>query len=158
MTPLICTRERIAQLWAQLADFGALRHQMGMGTADEFLAALQDRHTLLFEDGDAMVIARDVVPRQDASVYFLACDHSLAGKEPRFHDALGYLFSVLGLQRVTAYTPDDMVVLVKLVGRLGFQWEGVKRRGWVWGEQVGDVHINGLLREEWDAGRTRRAA
>lgn len=151
---LICTRERIAALWDQLAEFPALRALMDMGTEARFWRRLEDPHTLLWEVSDGLVAALDVQPHGDATVYFLAWDHHLAGKEPQFHEALGEVFRVGQLRRVTMRTPSDMAVLIKLARRLGFTWEGVLRHGW----NDLDVHLNGLLREEWDHGLASRAA
>lgn len=153
--PLVATRERIARLWAQLQPFPHLRGQLDCLTVEGLLHALEQRRNVFLElaDGQAMLIAMDVRPGEDATVYFVAWDEELRGKEPAFREALEYLFRVAKLRRVTMHTPDGMRVLMKLAWRLGFRWEGVLRQGWASnGHLGGDVHVNGLLRTELLAG------
>lgn len=147
--PLVATRPRIAALWQQLEEFPYLRQQMEIQTPEKLLARLEDRRAVFFENPEhtVMLAALHIQPGQDATVYLVAWDHQLSGREPWFRDALRELFIVAKLRRVTMVTPDDMRVVLKLARRLGFAWEGILRRGW----EHGDLHVNGLLAEELDA-------
>jgi hypothetical protein len=152
-TPLVVTRERGALLWTQLEEFAAVRQQMGMDTPERFWAAIMEPRNVFLDVGPGfgLVAAMNIRLGEDATVYFLAFDHHLRGKEDAFRGATHYIMRVGNLRRVTAFTPDDMPVTLKLLWRLGFRWEGVLRHGWAWDGQSGDVHVNGLLREECPA-------
>ena len=147
--PLVLTRERTALLWQQLESFPELRDEMGMSTQEDFWAAMTDRRNLFYDIGPGLglVAILHIRPGLDGTVFFVGFDRELRGKEDVFRGTLAHAFDVARLARVTAYTPSPNVVTVKLLARLGFQWEGVIRSGWWWGDELVDVQVNGLLRE-----------
>lgn len=60
-----------------------------------------------------------------------------------------YAFVVLGLHRVGIETLADNEAMIRSAQRVGFVREGVLRRdGWVMGKFL-DIHMFGLLVEEW---------
>jgi [ribosomal protein S5]-alanine N-acetyltransferase len=75
------------------------------------------------------------------------------------HEALGALlthaFGPLGLRRIEAEVNPDNLASNRLAQALGFTLEGRLRQRWVNQGQVVDIHLYGLLRDEWP-GATQR--
>jgi ribosomal-protein-alanine N-acetyltransferase len=65
---------------------------------------------------------------------------------------LHFAFSVLDLQRVSAYAHPENTRSLAALERIGFTREGVLRHWHVHRGEVRDVAILGLLREEWEGG------
>jgi len=151
--PLILTRERVALLWAQVQSLPAIQAYLGWDTPDALWLALTSPRNLFYDvgPGTALVAVLDVRPGLDATVYFLGFDQHLRGKEPSFRDVLAAVFSLTQLRRMTVHVPASLPVLARLCHRLGFQWEGVLRKGWQGNDGFEDVHVHGLLREDLPA-------
>jgi ribosomal-protein-alanine N-acetyltransferase len=64
-------------------------------------------------------------------------------------------FELLGLDRLGAYSNPENVRSSRALERLGFVREGTLRRWHRHGDRALDVHVFGLLREEWEAGPLR---
>ena len=64
-------------------------------------------------------------------------------------------FALCGLERLGAYSNPDNARSTRALERLGFVREGTLRRWHRHGDRVLDVHVFGLLREEWAAGPLR---
>ena len=62
---------------------------------------------------------------------------------------LGYVFEELGLNRVGLQAEVGNVRSRAVADRLGFIFEGVKRDGWLNGEELVDVAVYSLLAAEW---------
>ena len=148
MIPLVLTNDRVPKLWEELEVFPALRRQLGMDTPERFWAQLTSGDNLFWNGGMAFMAALRVRPSQDADVFFAAFDRKLKEHDEDFRSALRQLFRLGALRRVTTYTPASMAGVQKMLGRLGFRWEGVLRHGWPWDGDHADLHVNGLLREE----------
>ncbi|HYF27843.1 MAG TPA: GNAT family protein [Baekduia sp.] len=61
-------------------------------------------------------------------------------------------FAVCGLERVGAYSNVENERSARALEQVGFTREGTLRRWHRHGDRVLDVHVFGLLREEWEAG------
>lgn len=62
---------------------------------------------------------------------------------------LGYVFDELGLNRVGLQAEVGNVRSRAMADRLGFAFEGVKRQGWLNGDELVDVAVYSLLASEW---------
>ncbi len=68
---------------------------------------------------------------------------------------LGYGFDRLDLNRVEADIDPRNSASAKVLGRLGFQREGLLRERWIVGGEICDTEFYGLLRRDWEARRPR---
>lgn len=63
--------------------------------------------------------------------------------------ALDWAFAQDGVQRVTAYIISDLVSAMNYCLKLGFKFEGIRREACVKNGVPLDVHIFGILKNEW---------
>lgn len=71
---------------------------------------------------------------------------------------IDFLVDVVGVHRIEATTHPDNISSHRLLGRLGFTAEGVKRESYWVGDVVTDDAIFGLLAREWLARRSTERA
>jgi ribosomal-protein-alanine N-acetyltransferase len=64
-------------------------------------------------------------------------------------------FAVCGMERISAYANPENGRSVTALERVGFVREGTLRRWHRHGERQLDVHLYGMLRDEWEAGPLR---
>jgi RimJ/RimL family protein N-acetyltransferase len=62
---------------------------------------------------------------------------------------LRHAFSGLALNRIDADTDPRNMAAIKLLERLGFQYEGLLRERWIVGGRKSDAALCGLLRSDW---------
>lgn len=67
---------------------------------------------------------------------------------------LGHAFGAMNLRRIECEIDPRNVPSMQLCERLGFTREGLLRQRWVAQGSARDVHIYGLLRDEWPAAGT----
>jgi ribosomal-protein-alanine N-acetyltransferase len=65
-------------------------------------------------------------------------------------------FTICGLERLGAYSNPENVRSARALERVGFRHEGTLRQWHRHGDRRLDVHVFGLLRDEWAAGPLRR--
>jgi ribosomal-protein-alanine N-acetyltransferase len=65
-------------------------------------------------------------------------------------------FAVLGMQRLGSYSNPANERSTRALLGVGFRHEGVLRRWHRHGEELLDVNVFGMLREEWEAGELSR--
>lgn len=66
-----------------------------------------------------------------------------------------YLFEQIGVTRIMGMLHPDNVASAMVLERTGFLFEGHTRKSFWVGDEVSDDHIYGMLREDWNAWRTR---
>lgn len=84
-----------------------------------------------------------------AVVYLLLPEYQgrgLAGEA--LHEVLRFGFSELELKRVEAEVIPGNTASERVLDRLGFHHEGLLRRWMAWGEQLYDINMYSLLKEE----------
>lgn len=64
---------------------------------------------------------------------------------------VAYAFDALGLNRIEAAVLDDNAQSIRVLGKLGFQREGLAREYKLVGGQMRDFWLFSLLRRDWDA-------
>jgi RimJ/RimL family protein N-acetyltransferase len=69
--------------------------------------------------------------------------------------AIAFAFDVVGLARLEADIDPRNEPSCRLVERVGFRREGLLRERWHVGDEVTDSAIYGLLRREYESGRSR---
>jgi len=162
-----------SSLFAIFSDPEVMRYWSSPPLADEqgarkLLAEIHDylRQQTLFQWGiarrtDDLVIGTctlfhiDIANRRAEIGYALGREHWGNGY---MQEALGALldfsFDTLNMHRIEADVDPRNVSSVKTLERLGFQREGYLRERWLVNGEVQDALFYGLLRREWQSGKS----
>jgi hypothetical protein len=135
-------------LWERVSGLDHCFDDLSRGRGDVFAARLMAG--MVFTVGSsALVTIENIIPRVGADIHFFSWqpmefrDMLSAGEE-----ILGIAFQAFDLQRITAALPEYNLRVARLAKELGFEQEGILRRGVLHQGRYWDVHIFGLLREE----------
>ena len=120
------------------------------GNYEHFLQVLLNRRSLVYELGDEIGIAAatDVIPGLNANFHLVMLDRKLAGREPLIMQVVREMFDKLQLRRLTVSFPHDRATTKKLFERMGFRREGRLRNAFPYDNELKDLIIYGLLKEE----------
>lgn len=117
-----------------------------------FLDKLLSPNNIFVDIGPGVGIAAGfaVKPGLDMVLHLVMFDRRLRGREQLFLGIMEYYFRALRLRRMTAVIAADCEPALKLAHRLGFTTEGIVRYGVLRNGKYIDLHLLGLLREEFN--------
>lgn len=64
--------------------------------------------------------------------------------------AIAYGFDVANLNRIEAWVATENVASIKVLEKVGFQYEGTQRERYFWNDRYHDMDFYSLLRREWN--------
>jgi len=157
--PLVLTEEKINYLWAKLHEFPQVFDDFGRSDFNGFVAKLLNKNNIFLDIGPGIGLACGMAirPGLDTVLHLVMFDRRLRGRELIFLDIMGHFFRVLQLRRMTVMLTADNRTAIKLVQRLGFIQEGCMRNAIKRDNQLLDVEIFGILREEFDEAYTAQS-
>jgi hypothetical protein len=122
---------------------------------EPFLDVILDPRAVVMElyDEDegvpsGLLMMNKIIPNFDAEVHFAQWNGNTRNKEPIYHGMLRLLVEEFNLRRVSTMIPFSHRGLERMMKRLGFQQEGVKRKGNIFEGEWVDLALYGILKEE----------
>lgn len=147
---LALTNEKVMSLWKKFQDFPKIFDDITKGDFNSYLRVLLDRRSLVYELGNEVGIAAatEVVPGINANFHLVMLDRKLAGRESLIMWVIRDIFDKLALRRLTVAFPHDRATTKKLYERLGFRREGRLRSFFPYENELKDLLVYGILKEE----------
>lgn len=150
--PLVLTNDKITELWKKLQEFPQIFDDFSKGDFNDFLGKLLNPANVFIDIGDGLGLAAGfgVRPGLDVVLHVVMFDRRLRGREDTFKDIMAYFFKALKLNRMTSIIADDCRTAINLALRIGFKEEGLMRQAMLRDGKLLDMHVLGILREEFD--------
>ena len=89
-----------------------------------------------------------VIPHFDGVAHFAYWDKVGRGREPLMLDTLRYMMEQYDLRRVSVEVPAYQQGTIRIIKRLGFQEEGIRREGVIYKGEWVDQILFGILRAD----------
>lgn len=142
----------LAELWHRLQEYPTLFSDKSTEDIRNWVELVKTENSIWLEvlEGEAVVgLIRIFVEGDDADCHIMFFDRKPAEKKDLCRAVLTQLFLVLPhLERVSASVPDIYKATWRLAMKVGFKWEGTKRKAVAIGGQRRDVHLYGMLRSD----------
>lgn len=147
------TPEKTRELWNASKQHDVLFTDYTRGKPQALLRALAKSNSVWFEVTKnelpvGILYMHRVIPHFDGVGHFAFWDKIGRGREPLILDTLKYMMRRHDLRRVSAEPPANQKGTIRIIKRLGFTQEGVRRAGVVYKGQWVDQILFGMLREE----------
>lgn len=148
------TLDKTKWLWDEMSKYRTLFSDLTRGDAANFIDVVGAQGSLWLEilEGDKTVGIiywtglQNVI---DADIHLIFFDRHLVDKTELCKEIGRWFFKEFpGCVRVTATLPAIYGATIRLARRIGFRWEGTKRRSQLMGGKYVDEVIMGLLYEE----------
>lgn len=145
--------EKIAILWNKLEQHKTLFSDLTRGDFDNYVRLLVQPHTYWLEiyEGDELlgiVYFDRLESGVEAYANLVLFDRKPAEKRHVIKAIMEHMFREFPLNRITGHVPDIYFATTRLLKRLGFKQEGVKREAVLMGGRWVDIVIMGILRSE----------
>jgi RimJ/RimL family protein N-acetyltransferase len=156
--PLVLTQENLALFWDKAKHYPVLFCDEIRGDFQKFL------ETFLTQDANGNVHPRGLlwviddfigvfymtdIKQTEATVHFSFFDAKLQGRGPLIKDMLRYAFARYGFRRMNVeiplYANDKIGNFIEMIG---FKEEGRKRKAILFDNELFDVKLYGILKEE----------
>lgn len=150
------TREQAEKLWAKVKDQELAFDDYTRGRGDIFAARLCALDSLAFDLPEGLALVERIVPKLSADVHFYLWQN--VGEQQvveRGRDVVRHMFEKVGIHRLSAYIPAFHQVAQRIARRIGFKYEGAIREQVLVNGKYHDVHVWGLLEQEYRLMRWR---
>lgn len=150
---MILTHEKLFYIWAQATKLKALFWHPGLHKVENFVTAITQPGWLWYEvykNGllTGMVYYTNVASMVDVQVHALFFDRKMTDKVEAGKALNRRLFDRYYLERIEAALPEPFYSTHRYVERMGFKYEGTRRKAVIYKSQFVNQKIYGLTREE----------
>lgn len=144
-------KHRINWLWNNLRGEEYAFDDPGKDNPHVFLASLFQECNECYEYGDeGYVVAQGIVPMVNANLHFAMWGEVNPGEViDTARKLMGSLFARWKLKRITAMFPGFNKKASRFCTLLGFKYEGELRQAFLKNRQYHNLHMYGILREEF---------
>lgn len=147
--------EKVEQLWNELQPYKTLFSDLTRGDFENFVKVLTNPNTLWFEVWEEKIIGlvwlADIEQVVDATAHMVFFDRQPMEKVPVCRALIRWVFARYPLHRVSVTPPELYHATHRLVERIGFKREGVKREAVLIGGKWNDMRLYGLTRSDVEA-------
>ncbi len=145
--------EKVGLLWRKFSEHRSLFSDLTRGDFDNYVRLLLRPYTYYLEvyEGDELKGITSFEGLQagvDASMHAMMFDRKPAEKLPVYQAIIKHMFAEFPLNRITATPPDIYFGTIRLLKKLGFKQEGVKREAVLLGGRWVNLVNMGILRSE----------
>lgn len=145
--------DKIALLWRKLEQHKSLFSDLTRGDFDNYVRLLLQPNTYwleIYEDDELLGIVYfdGLESNVDAHTHLVFFDRKPAEKLHVCRAIMEHMFEKFPLNRITAQVPDIYFATIRLLKRLGFSSEGVKREAVLLGGRWINTAYMGILRSE----------
>jgi len=145
----VCTPQNINNAWQKLNQFPILFDDSIRGNFLLFSSWLLDRKTLIWATGNYGICrVSDILLKRDCHIHLVFWDRRFKGRLSMCLQGLKHLYSRLELERSTITVPHSVHYTINFIKALGYQKEGVIKRGYLVNGHWYDLITFGLLKEE----------
>lgn len=149
---LVLTWPKVTQLWNDMQAYKTLFSDLTRGDFNNFLRLVTQPNTVWFEvmEGEktiGVLWLSDLELMIDANAHMVFFDRKPQEKVGVCKELIRWAFSNIPLQRISVELPIIYYATIRLVEKLGFKYEGTRRRSVLIGGWK-DVKMFGILREE----------
>lgn len=142
----------LALLWSRLESYPILFSDETRGDIQSWISSVTHEGTIwleVLEGSEVIGIIRVILEGDDADCHITFFDRKPAEKKELCKAVIVQLFKTLPqLERISAAVPDIYPATWRLAMKVGFKWEGTKRKAVTIGGQRRDLHLYGMLRSE----------
>lgn len=167
---MILTWPKVELLWKRLQKYKSLFSDITRGNFDNYFRMLTQRNTLWFEiyarfkpggpssdvnvfydDLVGIVWLADIEQVIDGTAHMVFFDRKPSEKVQVCRELIKWVFDRWPLQRVTVTPPEMYYVTHRLLEKIGFKREGMKREAVLINGKWNGVRIYGMVRSEVEA-------
>lgn len=149
------TPEKIKELWLEYSQHDTLFSDYTRGAVAPFLTMLFDPRSIIAEiyhlgleqPIGALMLTR-ILPRFDATAHFTLWDSKAPGREPIFIGMMQLWMKEFNLHRLSVEVPGVHSGVKRMIKRLGFVEEGIRREASIHRDRWVDMTLFGILRSE----------
>lgn len=147
------TPENIQQFWDKAKKFDTLFGKELKNSVEEFTNLfMSDGNVGLFfvlNDFDGVFYLTDIAPEEDALAHYTFFDRKHKGREELVKKMLGFIFHRYKFNRLSAQIPNYATDQARhFVQKLGFVYEGKRRKAAQYKGDLYDVNLYGILHTE----------
>lgn len=147
--------QKVQELWIEYSQHDTLFSDYTLGKVEPFLDVMFASNAVVAEiynideevPAGAMMITR-VLKNFDALAHFTLWNGKVRGKEPLFLEMMRMWMREFNLRRLSVEVPGLHKGLIRMIKRLGFQYEGTRREGSIHKETWVDLEMFGILESE----------
>jgi RimJ/RimL family protein N-acetyltransferase len=150
--------ENLQEFWQRAKKYPVIFGKEILNNSDEFIKMFiynengEYRTNGLFfvvNDFIGIFYLSDIIPAEDAHAHYTFFDKQHNGREELVTDMLKYVFSTYQFQRLTVHIPNYATPQARhFVQKLGFAYEGKRRKAAYYKGEWYDVNCYGILKEE----------
>lgn len=156
---LTLTVEKVQTLWGLLQQYKTLFSDLTRGDFRNYFAMITQKHTLWFEvaaqsapsDIIGLIWLTDLDSVIDGTAHMVFFDRQPSEKVDVCRALIKWVFERWPLQRVTVMPPEMYYVTHRLLEKIGFKREGLKREAVLINGKWNGVRIYGMVRSEVEA-------
>ena len=152
------TPNKIQELWMEYSQHETLFSDYTLGKVDPFLdvllspqAIIAEVFSMRTESPVGILMMTSIIPRYDAMAHFTFWDSRGKGREPLIWAMMWLWVQEFKLHRLSVEVPGHQSGVIRMIKRLGFTHEGIKREGNLHKGSWIDLELFGMTVDEIEA-------
>lgn len=147
------TWEKVSALWERIQEYKTIFSDLTAGNFDNFVRLLIQPHTYWVEISsngtlNGIIYFERMESTVEAFAHLLFFDRKPAEKVEVCNHLIDFMFDNFPLNRITAEVPQMYYGVLRLLEKLQFTREGVRRRAVLIGGRWNNIVIMGITRSE----------
>lgn len=142
-------RAKLELIWNKIKDFDNLFADDTTRSKEAYMETFLDRRSVILETEGGFLMMKNIVEGLRGEVHFCFWDRKLSARADLMRNCLIWAFSYFELVRIETQVADYARAVRRFIEeKLGFTYEGTRRRYVRHNGRLIDMHIYSTLREE----------